>query len=140
VLVLTIFDQDEDVFEALRAGASGYVLKETPSAQLVEAIKIVAAGQTYLPPSIATRVVTEFNRISQPSQLSSEERRLASQLSHREVGILQHLMRGMCNKEIASALGLTEGTVKNHMTRILAKLQVSDRTGAALKARDLGLG
>lgn len=140
VLVLTTFDQEEDVFDALRAGASGYVLKNTPSAQLVEAIKIVAAGQAYLQPSVATQVVAEFNRLSQSSSLTSEERRLASLLSQREVEILRHLVRGMSNKEIASALCLTEGTVKNHMTRILDKLQVQDRTGAALKARDFGLG
>jgi DNA-binding NarL/FixJ family response regulator len=140
VLVLTTFDQEEDVFDALRAGASGYVLKNTPSAQLVDAIKIVAAGQTYLQPSVATQVVAELNRLSQSSPLSSEERRLASLLSQREIEILRHLVRGMSNKEIAAALSITEGTVKNHMTSILDKLQVPDRTGAALKARDLGLG
>lgn len=140
ILVLSTFDQEDDVFDALRAGASGYVLKNTPSAQLVEAIKVVAAGQTYLQPSVATQVVAEFNRLSQSSSLTVEERRLASLLSQREVDILRHLVRGKCNKEIATALSLTEGTVKNHMTRILDKLQVQDRTGAALKARDLGLG
>jgi DNA-binding NarL/FixJ family response regulator len=140
VLVLTTFDQEEDVFEALRAGASGYVLKETPAAQLVGAIEVVAAGGTYLHPSVATQVVAEFNRLSQSSSLSTEERRLLSQLSQREVEILQHLMRGMSNKEIAVALNLTEGTVKNHMTSILEKLQVPDRTSAALKARNLGVG
>jgi DNA-binding NarL/FixJ family response regulator len=72
VLVLTTFDQEEDVFDALRAGASGYVLKNTPSAQLVEAIKIVAAGQAYLQPSVATQVVAEFNRLSHSSSLTSE--------------------------------------------------------------------
>ena len=140
VLVLTTFDQEEDVFAALRAGASGYVLKNTPAAQLVAAIKIVAAGETYLQPAIATLVVAEFNRLSQPSPLSRMEHHLVSQLSQREVEILQHLVRGMSNKEIAAGLSLTEGTVKNHMTRILEKLQVPDRTSAALKARTLGLG
>ena len=140
VLVLSVFDQEKDVFEALRAGASGYILKNTPMAQMMDAIRVVAAGQTYLQPTIATQVVAEFNRLSRPITLSGEERRLASMLSQREVEILQHLVRGMSNKEIASALSLTEGTVKNHMTRILDKLQVPDRTGAALKARDLGLG
>lgn len=140
VLVLTTFDEEEDVFGALRAGASGYVLKNSPPTQLVEAIKIVASGHTYLEPSVATQVVAEFNRLSLSSALSNEERRLASLLSLREVEILQHLMRGMSNKEIAAALNLTEGTVKNHMTSILDKLQVPDRTGAALKARDLRLG
>lgn len=140
VLVLSVFDQEKDVFEALRAGASGYILKNTPMPQMLDAIRVVAAGQTYLQPTIATQVVAEFNRLSRPITLSGEERRLASMLSEREVEILQHLVRGMSNKEIASALSLTEGTVKNHMTRILDKLQVPDRTGAALKARDLGLG
>ena len=140
ILVLSTFDQDEDVFDALRAGASGYVLKNTPSAQLVEAIKIVAAGHTYLQPSVATQVVAEFNRLSHSSSLTTEDRRLASLLSRREAEILRHLVRGMSNKEIAATLSLTEGTVKNHMTRILDKLQVPDRTGAALKARGLGLG
>ncbi len=140
VLMLTSFDQEEDVFDALRAGASGYLLKNSPTAQLVEAIKIVATGQTYLQPSIATQVVAEFNRLSQSSFPSIEERRIASLLSQREVEILRHLMRGMSNKEIATALSLTEGTVKNHMTSVLDKLQVQDRTAAALKARDLGLG
>ena len=140
VLVLSTFDQEDDVFDALRAGASGYVLKNTPSAQLVEAIKIVASGHTYLQPSVATQVVAEFNRLSQSSSLTTEERRLGSLLSRREEEILRHLVRGMSNKEIAATLCLTEGTVKNHMTRILDKLQVQDRTGAALRARDLGLG
>ena len=140
ILVLSTFDQEEDVFDALRAGASGYVLKNTPSAQLVEAIKIVAAGHTYLQPSVATQVVAEFNRLSHSSSLTTEDRRLASLLSRREAEILRHLVRGMSNKEIAATLSLTEGTVKNHMTRILDKLQVPDRTGAALKARGLGLG
>jgi DNA-binding NarL/FixJ family response regulator len=140
VLVLSVFDQEKDVFEALRAGASGYILKNTPMAQMMDAIRVVAAGQIYLQPTIATQVVAEFNRLSRPITLSGEEHRLASMLSQREVEILQHLVRGMSNKEIASALSLTEGTVKNHMTRILDKLQVPDRTGAALKARDLGLG
>lgn len=140
VLVLSVFDQEKDVFEALRAGASGYILKNTPMAQMMDAIRVVAAGQTYLQPTIATQVVAEFNRLSRPITLSGEERRLASMLSEREVEILQHLVRGMSNKEIATALSLTEGTVKNHMTRILDKLQVPDRTGAALRARDLGLG
>lgn len=140
VLVLTIFDQDKDVFEALRAGASGYVLKNTPSPQMVEAIKIVAAGQTYLQPSVATRLVAEFNRLSKTGPRGGEVLRLGSLLSGREVDILRHLVRGLSNKEIAAALCITEGTVKNHMTSIFDKLHVQDRTGAALKARDLGLG
>jgi DNA-binding NarL/FixJ family response regulator len=140
VLVLTTFDQEEDVFEALRAGASGYMLKNTPAAQLVEAIKTVAGGQTYLQPSVASQVIAEFNRLSTGSPMTGDGRRIASLLSQREHDIVRHLMRGMSNKEIAAGLSITEGTVKNHMTSILEKLQVTDRTSAALKARDLGLG
>lgn len=140
VLVLTTFSQEEDVFEALRAGASGYVLKNIPTAQLVDAIKTVAAGQTYLQPSVAGQVVAEFNRLSRSGAMTGEEHRAASLLSQRETEIVRLLTRGRSNKEIASELSLTEGTVKNHMTSILDKLQVPDRTSAALKARDLGLG
>jgi DNA-binding NarL/FixJ family response regulator len=140
VLVLTTFDQEEDVFEALRAGASGYMLKNTPAAQLVEAIKTVAGGQTYLQPSVASQVIAEFNRLSTGSPMTGDGRRIASLLSQREHDIVRHLMRGLSNKEIAAGLNITEGTVKNHMTSILEKLQVTDRTSAALKARDLGLG
>lgn len=140
VLVLTTFDQEEDVFDALRAGAAGYMLKNTPAAQVVEAIKTVAAGNAYLQPCIASQVVAEFSRLSQGAPMTSDGRRIAGMLSQREHDIIRHLMRGMSNKEIAAALSITEGTVKNHMTSILDKLQVQDRTGAALKARDLGLG
>jgi DNA-binding NarL/FixJ family response regulator len=138
VLVLTTFDDEEDVFEALRAGASGYVLKNTPAALLVEAIKTVAVGQTYLQPSVASQVVAELNRLSQHAP-GPEARRVASLLSQREHEIMRHLVRGMSNKEIAAALSITEGTVKNHMTSILEKLQAPDRTAAAIRARELGV-
>lgn len=138
VLVLTTFDDEEDVFAALRAGASGYVLKNTPAAQVVEAIKTVASGQTYLQPSVASLVVAEFNRLS-PHGLGPEAQRIASGLSQREQEIVRQLSRGMSNKEIAATLSIAEGTVKNHMTSILDKLHVMDRTAAALKARDLGI-
>jgi DNA-binding NarL/FixJ family response regulator len=138
VLVLTTFDEEEEVFEALRAGASGYVLKNTPATQLLEAIRTVAEGQTYLQPSVATQVVAEFNRLAN-NVPGPEARRLAGLLSQREHEILRQLVRGMSNKEIAAVLSITEGTVKNHMTSILEKLQVPDRTAAALKVRELGL-
>lgn len=139
VLVLTTFDDEEGVFDALRSGASGYVLKNTPVAQLVTAIRIVAEGGTYLQPSVATQVVAELNRLSQ-RPASEAALRVTSLLSLRELDILRHLTRGMSNKEIASALNITEGTVKNHMTSIFDKLEVPDRTSAALKARELSIG
>lgn len=139
VLVLSTFDQDEDVFDALRAGASGYVLKNIPPVQLVDAIRVVASGETYLQPSVASHVVAELNRLSQACASGNGDRHAVNLLSHREHDILRHLVRGMSNKEIATALCITEGTVKNHMSSVLEKLQVHDRTAAALKARDIGL-
>ena len=139
VLVLTTFDDEDEVFDALRAGANGYLLKNTPSAQLVEAIQTVARGESYLQPSVATQVMAEFNRLSQTISTAPADRRLAGQLSQRELDIVRLLARGKSNKEIAGALGVTEGTVKNHMTSILEKFQAPDRTTVALKARELGL-
>lgn len=137
VIVLTTFDDDEDVFDALRAGASGYLLRDGPSEKLVEAIRATARGESFLEPSVAAKVVAEFNRLSNPR--SPDVRTLAEPLSDRECEVLAHLARGKSNKEIAASLGLAEGTVKNHMTNILGKLGVLDRTQAALKAKEFGL-
>ena len=139
VLVLTTFDLEEEVFDVLRAGAAGYILKDSPSAQLVEAIKVVNAGHAYLQPSVAGRVVAEFNRLSKAAPSIHHADPLLHQLSTREADIVRLLARGMSNKEIAVALFLTEGTVKNHMTSILEKFDAPDRTTVALRARDLGL-
>lgn len=137
VLVLTTFDDDEEVFEALRAGAVGYLLKDAPSEKLREAILAAARGESFLQPSIAAKVVAEFNRLSRP--LSAPALPLVEALSERECEVLRQLACGKSNKEIGAALNLVEGTVKNHMTNILGKLGVLDRTQAALKARELGL-
>lgn len=138
VIVLTTFDNDEDVFDGLRAGAVGYLLKDVPSARLYEAIRAAARGESFLQPSIAAKVVAEFARMgvrpSAPTQTA-----LVEPLSDRELEILQHLAAGASNREIANALYITEGTVKNHVTNILGKLGVRDRTQAALKAKDMGL-
>ncbi|MBK1878656.1 response regulator transcription factor [Pelagicoccus mobilis] len=141
VLTLTTFDDDERVFEALKAGASGYLLKDTPSQQLVEAIKAVSSGQSFLQPSIASKVLAEFNRISTPAASTPQRPvvRLQEPLSQREEEVLIWLSRGCSNKEIAANLSLAEGTVKNHVSNVLGKLGVLDRTQAALMARDLGL-
>ncbi|HZG66434.1 MAG TPA: response regulator transcription factor [Herpetosiphonaceae bacterium] len=135
--MLTTFDDDEYVFEGLRAGAVGYLLKDTPSAKLFEAIRAAARGESFLQPSIAAKVVAEFARLSRRPAAPSEP--LVEPLSERELEILRLVARGDSNRAIAAALVITEGTVKNHVTSILSKLQVQDRTQAALKARDLGL-
>jgi len=134
VIVLTTFDDEENVFEGLRAGAVGYLLKDTPSARLVEAIRLAARGESFLEPSVAAKVVSEFARLS---PRPAEE--LAEPLSEREIEVLRLVAAGASNREIASRLVIAEGTVKNHLTSILAKLGVSDRTEAAVKARELGL-
>lgn len=136
VIVLTTFDDDEEVFEALRAGAAGYLLKDAPAARLVEAILAAARGDSFLQPSIAAKVVAEFSRLTRPRPSSDP---VIESLTDREREVLRFLASGKSNKEIAMALDLVEGTVKNHMTNILGKLGVLDRTQAALRARELGL-
>lgn len=137
VIVLTTFDDDEDVFEALRAGAVGYLLKDASRQTLVEAIQLAARGESFLQPSIAAKVVAEFSRL--PPNRPASRVPLIEPLSERETEVLQHLAQGKSNKEIAAALYLAEGTVKNHMSNVLAKLKVFDRTQAALRAREMGL-
>lgn len=137
VIALTTFDDDEYVFEGLRAGAIGYLLKDTPSVKLLEAIRAAARGESFLQPSIAAKVVAEFSRLA--DQAPTRPQPLAEPLSERENDILRLVVTGASNKEIAAVLVITEGTVKNHLTNILAKLGVRDRTQAALKAKELGL-
>lgn len=136
VLVLTTFDDDEHVFEALRAGALGYLLKDTPSLKLLEAIELAARGESCLDPAVATKLVQQFARMPVHPRVDHAAR---LGLSERETAVLRALVRGASNKEIASALEIAEGTVKNHVTNVLAKLGVTDRTQAALKARALGI-
>lgn len=136
IIMLTTFDDDENVFEGLRAGAVGYLLKDAPFAKLADAIRITARGESFLQPSIAAKVVVEFARLG-PSK--RPEAALTDPLSEREQEILKCLANGASNREIAQQLVLAEGTVKNHVTNILGKLGVRDRTQAALRARELGL-
>lgn len=140
VIVLTTFDDDEYIFDGLRAGAVGYLLKDVSSEKLVEAIRAAARGESFLEPSIAAKVVAEFTRLSGEKRPSSKSKQpLVEPLSQRELEILGVLAEGASNREIAQQLHITEGTVKNHVTNILGKLGVRDRTQAALKARELGL-
>ena len=138
VIVLTTFDDDDEVFEALRAGAAGYLLKDVSPEKLGEAIRAAARGESFLQPSIAAKVVAEFNRLSQPRPAPVYPA-LCEPLSERECQVLHQLAEGKSNKEIAAALKLAEGTVKNHLSNIFGKLGVLDRTQAALLARELGL-
>jgi DNA-binding NarL/FixJ family response regulator len=138
VIVLTTFDDDEYVFDALRAGAVGYLLKDVASARLVEAIRAAARGESILEPSVAAKVIAEFTRVSSMVP-SAQMEQLVEPLSERELEILGLIARGASNREIADQLFIAEGTVKNHVTHILGKLGVRDRTQAALKARELGL-
>ena len=137
VIVLTTFDDDEMVFDGLRAGAVGYLLKDAPSEKLAEAIQVAARGETFLQPSVAAKVVAEFARLTKRSTGVSES--ITEPLSGRELEILRLIGQGASNREIAGTLFLAEGTVKNHVTNILGKLDVRDRTQAALKAKDSGL-
>jgi DNA-binding NarL/FixJ family response regulator len=141
VLMLTTFDDDEYVFEGLRAGAVGYLLKDVSSQQLMEAIKTAVRGETFLQPSVAAKVVAEFNRLSDHDDAGGapDQSALVEPLTERELEILQVLAAGASNREIAAQLHITEGTVKNHVTNILSKLNARDRTQAALKAKDLSL-
>ena len=138
VIVLTTFDDDEYIFDALRTGAAGYLLKDVASARLVEAIRATARGDSILEPSVAAKVIAEFTRVSSLVPAAQMEQ-LVEPLSERELEVLALIARGASNKEIASQLFIAEGTVKNHVTHILGKLGVRDRTQAALKARELGL-
>ncbi|MFF5076344.1 response regulator [Actinoplanes sp. NPDC000266] len=132
VIALTTFDDDADVFAALRAGAVGYLLKDVSSERLVEAVRAAHRGESVLQPSVAAKVVATFARAAAPQPP-------ADPLSDRETEVLRLLAEGRSNREIAAALFLAEGTVKNHVTNVLGKLGVRDRTQAALRARDLGL-
>jgi DNA-binding NarL/FixJ family response regulator len=137
VIVLTTFDDDEMVFDGLRAGALGYLLKDAPSEKLAEAIRAAARGESFLQPSIAAKVVAEFARLA--TKRSPPAQALIEPLSDREQEILALIATGATNREIGNQLFLAEGTVKNHVTNVLGKLGVRDRTQAALKAREMGL-
>ena len=137
VIILTTFDDDEYVFEGLRAGALGYLLKDVSGTELAEAVRTVAAGGALVEPSVARKVLAEFARLAPPAR--SPEESLPEPLSEREREVLGLLARGLSNREIATHLSLAEGTVKNYVTGILQKLGVRDRTQAAVRARELGL-
>jgi DNA-binding NarL/FixJ family response regulator len=137
VIILTTFDDDAYVFDGLRAGALGYLLKDVSGGELAEAIRKVAGGGALIEPSVARKVLAEFARLAEPVQPPVE--RLPEPLSERELEILKLLALGANNKQIAAQLYLAEGTVKNYISAILDKLGVEDRTQAALRAKEMRL-
>jgi DNA-binding NarL/FixJ family response regulator len=136
VLVLTTFDLDEYVYEALRAGASGFLLKRTPAADLVAGVRVVAAGDALLAPSVTRRLLATFQ--GRAAGGGADPAALA-ELTAREREVLTLVAQGMSNAEIATKLFLSEGTVKTHLKRIFVKLGVRDRTQAVIYAFDVGL-
>ena len=134
ILVLTTYDDDEWVFDAIRAGASGYLLKDTSRDEVVKAIRGTVTGKTYVDPSVAGKVLRQASsRQTQPITL------ITSKLTDREVEVLRLIAKGFNNADIATRLFLSEGTVRNHVSAILAKLGVADRTQAAVIAIQHGL-
>jgi DNA-binding NarL/FixJ family response regulator len=137
IIILTTFDDDKYIFEALRAGALGYLLKDVSGAELADAIRTVHQGGALIEPSVARKMVAEFARLTPESYTGAET--LIEPLSEREEEILRLLAQGLTNKEIALRIHLAEGTVKNYISGILAKIGARDRTQAALRAKELGL-
>jgi DNA-binding NarL/FixJ family response regulator len=136
VVIVTTFDDDENLYEALRAGASGFLLKNSPPEQLVEAVRAAAAGEGLLSTSVTRRVIAELARHS-----PAEGPRPAAldELTAREIEVLRLMARGLSNAEIADELVITAGTAKTHVSRILMKLGVRDRVGAVVFAYESGL-
>ncbi len=136
VLMLTTFDLDEYVYEAMKAGASGFLLKEVPPEKLADAVRVVAAGETLLSPAITCRLIEEFVRRPPPGSGAPTE---LSELTEREFEVLKLLARGFSNAEIAAELFVSEATVKTHVTHVLAKLRLRDRVQAVVLAYASGL-
>ncbi|PPS76114.1 response regulator [Streptomyces sp. MH60] len=137
VLVLTTFDLDEYVYEALRAGASGFLLKDASADQLAEAVRVVAAGDALLAPGITRRLIAEFSRLDDRPRAPLKAR--VGELTERETEVLALIAQGLSNAEIAQRLVVAEQTVKTHVGRILVKLGLRDRTQAAVFAYESGL-
>lgn len=139
VIVLTTYDTDEWVFDAIRAGAAGYLLKDVDSEAIVKAVHEAHNGRTYLDPNIAGKILTEFGRLDQTPLKRNPDDPVLEQLTPRELSILQLMAQGKTNQEIASALFLASGTIKNNVSQILSKLHANDRTQAVLAALKRGI-
>jgi DNA-binding NarL/FixJ family response regulator len=136
VLVLTTFDLDEYVYGAMRAGASGYLLKDTPAQELVAAVRVIAAGDALLSPSVTKRLIEAFASQPEPESISAT---LPADLTERERQALELLAHGLSNREIAAAMFVGEATAKTHVSRLLTKLEVRDRVQAVVVAYETGL-
>ena len=136
IVIWTVFGDDQHVFEAIKAGAIGYLLKDSPAAEIVEGIHAAARGESLLHPAVARRVIQEFQRMRAAAENAPE---LICELTARETEVLRLIADGKRNREIADALFLSEKTVKNYISNILYKLQVNSRTEAALLAVRRGL-
>jgi DNA-binding NarL/FixJ family response regulator len=134
IIVLTMFAEDAQVIRAIRAGADGYLLKNIESSRVVDAIRAVARGESIIDPELASKVITEFRRLSDDNGATN-----IAGLTDREISLLQLVAAGLSNKEIASELGLAESTVKNRLSILFQKLDVKDRTQAAIYAMTHGL-
>lgn len=137
VLMLTTFDVDDYVYEALRAGASGFLLKDAPPADLISAVRVVAAGEALLAPSVTRRLIADFAQ-QRPAPRKDRSLRLKG-LTPRETEVLELIARGLSNQEIAARLILAEQTVKTHIGRVLAKLGLRDRAQAVIFAYESGV-
>jgi DNA-binding NarL/FixJ family response regulator len=138
VLILTTFDLDEYVYDALQAGASGFLLKDVTAERLFDAVRVIAAGEALLAPSVTRRLISEFAR-QRRRPAAAEPSALLKMLTPRETEVLRLIAEGLSNPEIATRLVVTEETVKSHVSRILAKLGLRDRTQAVVRAYETGL-
>jgi len=136
IIILTTFDDDEYVYEGLKSGALGYILKDSSIEKLSESIKVIYQGGALIEPSITKKILSEISKIE---KVQKQKEELIEELSAREKEILSLIAKGFSNSEIADKLFLSVGTVKNYVTNILQKLEAKDRTEAVVKAKDLGL-
>ncbi|MEU9554677.1 response regulator transcription factor [Streptomyces fumanus] len=139
VLVLTTFDLDEYVYQALRAGASGFLLKDASARQLADGVRVVAAGEALLAPSVTRRLITEFSKLSEVPRPMPAAQAAYGELTERETEVLVLIAQGLSNAEIAGRLVVAESTIKTHVSRVLVKLGLRDRTQAAVFAYEARL-
>ncbi|MET8826449.1 response regulator transcription factor [Streptomyces sp. NPDC004610] len=139
VLVLTTFDLDEYVYQALRAGASGFLLKDASARQLAEGVRVVAGGEALLAPSVTRRLITEFSKLSDAPRGMAAAQAAYGELTERETEVLVLIAQGLSNSEIAGRLVVAESTIKTHVSRVLVKLGLRDRTQAAVFAYEARL-
>lgn len=137
IVVLTMYDEKEYIFDLVKAGATGYMLKNSDSSQIVKAIRSTYQGESMLQPSVATKILSEFSHLSEKSV--SRSSKTEHDLTEREIQVIQLIADGKTNKEIANTLAISEKTVKNHVRNIFQKLEVDDRTQAAMIALKRGL-